>query len=416
MTEITSSDLKCEEIKDCHVGQEDEIIIHQQDAAQVDDPEINQGMQDQQENQEEIVGDDEETPHIQRKSTRERHPPKLPDGMILYQALLTAEMMHEYPEEPDTVEEALSSYNKKHWEEAMNEDQVWELVDPPQNRRIIKSNNILETFSFTQLLGTPTRVSNTSLTLIDLIITNLDINDCTASVEECDISDPFLIKCIIKLKKRTNQTHPKIFVRPSNQNILETFEHDLINLPWFDFFETNDIDVEILILNKDILAVFDLHAPVSHIVSSELNYTPWITGNIEPMQSLRDKALKKFKNSHSPYRWDYYKQLRNITNSALRAYLNPKLQNCNFEEKWIELEKLNIAKNKKFAIPCELQNANFMNEFSINSSYNDAEVDEKMFVYHKNYKKAGFNSNFSFHEVDEKTISEIILSNNITLL
>ncbi|KAG5894871.1 hypothetical protein JTB14_023720 [Gonioctena quinquepunctata] len=62
MTEITSSDLKCEEIKDCHVGQEDEIIIHQQDAAQVDDPEINQGMQDQQENQEEIVGDDEETP------------------------------------------------------------------------------------------------------------------------------------------------------------------------------------------------------------------------------------------------------------------------------------------------------------------------------------------------------------------
>ncbi|KAG5878367.1 hypothetical protein JTB14_020605 [Gonioctena quinquepunctata] len=58
MTEITSSDLKCEEIKDCHVGQEDEIIIHQQDAAaQVDDPEINQGMQDQQENQEEIVGD-----------------------------------------------------------------------------------------------------------------------------------------------------------------------------------------------------------------------------------------------------------------------------------------------------------------------------------------------------------------------
>ncbi|KAG5890902.1 hypothetical protein JTB14_029470 [Gonioctena quinquepunctata] len=70
MTEITSSDLKCEEIKDCHVGQEDEIIIHQQDAAQVDDPEINQGMQDQQENQEEIVGDDEETPHIQRKSNK----------------------------------------------------------------------------------------------------------------------------------------------------------------------------------------------------------------------------------------------------------------------------------------------------------------------------------------------------------
>ncbi|KAG5865328.1 hypothetical protein JTB14_015121 [Gonioctena quinquepunctata] len=146
MTGITSSDLKCEEIKDCHVGQEHEIIIHQQDAAQVDDPEINQGLQDQQENQEEIVGDDEETPHIQRKSTRERHPPKLPDGMILYQALLTAEMMHEYPEEPDTVEEALSSYNKKHWEEAMNEElrslnenQVWELVDPPQNRRIIKS-------------------------------------------------------------------------------------------------------------------------------------------------------------------------------------------------------------------------------------------------------------------------------------
>ncbi|KAG5883440.1 hypothetical protein JTB14_019046 [Gonioctena quinquepunctata] len=51
MTEITSSEPKCEEIKDCHVGQEDEIIIHQQDAAQVGDLEINQGIQDQQRNQ-----------------------------------------------------------------------------------------------------------------------------------------------------------------------------------------------------------------------------------------------------------------------------------------------------------------------------------------------------------------------------
>ncbi|KAG5869923.1 hypothetical protein JTB14_035638 [Gonioctena quinquepunctata] len=49
--------------------QGDEIIIHQQDSAQVGDPEINQGMQDQQENQEEVVGDDGETPHIQRRDT-----------------------------------------------------------------------------------------------------------------------------------------------------------------------------------------------------------------------------------------------------------------------------------------------------------------------------------------------------------
>ncbi|KAG5873035.1 hypothetical protein JTB14_032733 [Gonioctena quinquepunctata] len=81
MTEITSSEPKCEEMKDRHVAQEDKIIIHQQDAAQVDDPEMNQGMQDQQKNQEEIEGDDEETPHNQRKSTNERHPSKLPDGM-----------------------------------------------------------------------------------------------------------------------------------------------------------------------------------------------------------------------------------------------------------------------------------------------------------------------------------------------
>ncbi|KAG5899090.1 hypothetical protein JTB14_021593 [Gonioctena quinquepunctata] len=106
-------------MKDCHVGQqEDEIIVHQQDVVQVGDPEINQGMQRQQENQKEIVSDDEAIPHTQKRSTRERHPPKLPDGLILYQAPLTAEINHEYPEEPDTVEEALSSYNKKHWEEA----------------------------------------------------------------------------------------------------------------------------------------------------------------------------------------------------------------------------------------------------------------------------------------------------------
>ncbi|KAG5870717.1 hypothetical protein JTB14_022988 [Gonioctena quinquepunctata] len=73
---------KYEEIKDCRVGQGDEIIIHQQDVAQVGDPEIDQGMQNQQKNQEEIEGDDEETPHIQRKSTGESHSPKLPDAKL----------------------------------------------------------------------------------------------------------------------------------------------------------------------------------------------------------------------------------------------------------------------------------------------------------------------------------------------
>ncbi|KAG5890511.1 hypothetical protein JTB14_016389 [Gonioctena quinquepunctata] len=76
-------------------------------------------MQDQQENQGKISGDDGETPHIKENLQGETST-KAPDGMILYQAPLTAEMMHEYPEEPDTVEGALSSYNKKHWEEAMN--------------------------------------------------------------------------------------------------------------------------------------------------------------------------------------------------------------------------------------------------------------------------------------------------------
>ncbi|KAG5876178.1 hypothetical protein JTB14_017887 [Gonioctena quinquepunctata] len=48
--------------------------------------------------------------------------------------------MHEYPEDPVTLEEALSYYNKEQNEElrSLNENIIWELVDSPQNRRIIE--------------------------------------------------------------------------------------------------------------------------------------------------------------------------------------------------------------------------------------------------------------------------------------
>ncbi|KAG5872254.1 hypothetical protein JTB14_009017 [Gonioctena quinquepunctata] len=79
-------------------------------------------------------------------------------------------------------------------------------------------------------------------------------------------------------------------------------------------------------------------------------YTPWITDNIKLMQKPQLD-----KNSRLPQHWTYYKELRNLTNIAIKAekkaYLNFKLNNTDIKGEWNELKKLNVTKSGNKELP-----------------------------------------------------------------
>ena len=85
------------------------------------------------------------------------------------------------------------------------------------------------------------------------------------------------------------------------------------------------------------------------------------------MQKLRNKALKKFKETKNPLQYEYYKQLRNYATSAIRAekkqYLRNKFNNSNIKEKWGELRRLNLLKQNNRQLPVNLSNPENINIF-----------------------------------------------------
>lgn len=156
--------------------------------------------------------------------------------------------------------------------------------------------------------------------------------------------------------------------------------------------------------------MYDLHAPIKNYTIKKGRYAPWITDNIKLMQKLREKALKKFKSSGAPAHWTYYKQLRNLTTTAIKsekkAYLRHKFQNCNIKDKWRELKKLNIVKNKNIEIPDNLKNADAINNFFITS--NNSPPNDDLIKYYSNNIKQGVTSIFSFELTNEFTVANVI--------
>lgn len=230
---------------------------------------------------------------------------------------------------------------------------------------------ILESLNLCQIIKDPTRVTSSSISLIDLIITNLDNNLCTAIVENNQLSDHFAIKCKVKINSHIQESFKTIKFRNLKNINFNQFQDDLERMPWPLIYESDDVNIKIDLLNKYILDLFELHAPLQSRKSKKTKpYMPWITENIKLMQKLRDRALGRYRKTRLIQHWDYYKQLRNVTNAAIkaekRAYLNYTFSNTNIKEKWRVLQKLNVAKKTSKLIPEHLQQVDDINNFIIN--------------------------------------------------
>ncbi|XP_050512846.1 uncharacterized protein LOC126888543 [Diabrotica virgifera virgifera] len=225
-------------------------------------------------------------------------------------------------------------------------------------------NNIFESFDIKQLVNEPTRVTDRTSTLIDLICSSFD---GVFDVENLDIniSDHFLTCCKIKFDKPPPNNVSFTYRALSRINF-EEFQRDLEGASLHNLYLINDIDEKVTFLTNTLLGIFDKHAPLRTCTNKQKPYCPWITDNIRLMQKMRNQALNRYRRSRNPEHWNYYKQIRNLTTSTIRRekkiYLNNKLQNCNVKEKWNELRKINVLNRKQNHIPDNLKDVNKLNQ------------------------------------------------------
>ena len=266
-----------------------------------------------------------------------------------------------------------------------------------------------------QIISEPTRVTANSLSIIDLIYTNIE-SIVDSGVIDANISDHFLtfVKVVLNVQKSTSIS---FFYRSIRRINLQEFQIDLEQINWHAMLYLYNTDEKLIFFNDSIINLFNKHAPLKQFrKNNNYSYAPWITDNIKLMQKLRNKALKKFKETKNPSQYEYYKQLRNYATSAIRAekkqYLRNKFNNSNIKGKWGELRRLNPLKQNNRQLPVNLSNPENINRFFLNSVDPTIISKPEMLNYYNNNVLENVNKPFYFHLSNEEEISNIIMKVN----
>ena len=99
----------------------------------------------------------------------------------------------------------------------------------------------MEANTLSQLISVSTRYSQTSATLIDLLITSTPRIFSRAGVLENALSDHHPIYGVIP-NLSCRQQHKVISTRRWREDCVEAFQADLVNIPWNELRAPNDID------------------------------------------------------------------------------------------------------------------------------------------------------------------------------
>lgn len=263
-----------------------------------------------------------------------------------------------------------------------------------------------DSYNFTQLINEPTRITNSSGTLIDPIFINDKTLISNAGTINADmLADHRLVFC--KLDISVNKQKQKIITYRDFSNFNhDNFLHDLQALPWHNLISELNINQKVDIFNRFIVATFDIHAPLKTVRVSKPK-APWLTPNLKLLMKERERALQKYKVSKLLADWENYKQIRNFTLSQVRsekrAYLNFIYQNNNYKKTWDALDSFNIRNKNKFSdLPSELSDPNDINDFFSNIlQQNNNNCDESTMYYNTNLYNNDLNFNFRLATVEE---------------
>ncbi|XP_057295887.1 uncharacterized protein LOC130624320 [Hydractinia symbiolongicarpus] len=206
-----------------------------------------------------------------------------------------------------------------------------------------KIKELCSTLFLKQHITEPTRVTENSSTLIDLILSNSSCISKTG-VMDLGISDHNLVYVIRKFKRP--KFEPKTCKVRSYKNFSEeAFLKDLRNLDWSYFNNYDDLDKACEKLNKNVKTVADKHAPFkTHRFSGRVE--AWVTDELIIAIKERDFLKRKASKTKSIIDWEAFKQKRNqvigLKNRLKNEYYNDVLQDFQKRPKqlWKTIKKL----------------------------------------------------------------------------
>ena len=168
----------------------------------------------------------------------------------------------------------------------------------------------------TQLITTPTRVTKTSSTIVDVVIVSNPNLVKTSGVMNLSISDHFLVYSVLNLKI-TKSDLPKITTRSYKKYSIEQFSEDISRIPWDTIDLIDTVDNKLDAFNDLFLTCLDQHAPVKTFRSKRTS-TPLINAGRKELMDQRDKQLKIARETGNERDWRDLSGLRKSVKAKIK--------------------------------------------------------------------------------------------------
>ena len=170
-------------------------------------------------------------------------------------------------------------------------------------------------FCMSRTITEPTRVTNCSISLTDLLITGNPERFALSGTMKLGLKDHDLIYTI--WKQKIARTLPKFIEYRSMQGFeKDCYLADLSKIPWDSANIYDDIDDIYEHWHHLFIGVVDQHLPLKR-KDIRGDQPPWITPEISAI-SRRNILFKKFKRNKSADNWEQFKKQRNLVTTLKR--------------------------------------------------------------------------------------------------
>ena len=166
-------------------------------------------------------------------------------------------------------------------------------TDSDSNIPTKKLKSLYELYQLTQLIDEATRVTMTTTSLINHIVTNTPEKISDSGVIHTGISDHSLVFAIRKISVIIQKQESTLEIRNMKNFDEKKFAEELLKQHWeYAYFFAEDPNAMWEIWKKLFLEVLDQHAPLQH-KKIRSNKVPWITSDIKKLINTRDNFKRK---------------------------------------------------------------------------------------------------------------------------
>lgn len=242
--------------------------------------------------------------------------------------------------------------------------------------------NLIYSHSYTPTIIKPTRITPSSATLIDNILTNNQVT-VNSVILVTDITDhlPTILSTTINLQKKKVPKKEQSYKRSHTDCNINYFKQKLSKVNWNEKLNGVNVDEDYNVFNETFTKLYDECIPLKKcsVNRKKEPLSPWITKGLLKSINNKNKLYKKYKKIPNDENLQKYKMYRNKLDSLIRKskrqYFENKFNKSknDMQKTWKTINNI-TGRNKQQKVQSQFVNSDgekITNPQTISNDFND---------------------------------------------